>query len=57
VAAVSGQSLTKFEASWLQSQRAQPAVLEFLRENGVWLLLIMAGFAIMGFLVWLPRKR
>lgn len=57
VATVGGQSLPKFEDSWLQSQRTQPAALQFLSENRLWLLLILAGFAIMGLLVWLPQKR
>lgn len=55
VSEVLGQSLTEFEANWLTAERPRPAAVQFFRENGLWLLLLLGGFVIMGLLIFRPK--
>jgi hypothetical protein len=50
-----GQSLAAFEAAWLAAERPKPAAIEFVVENGLWLLLLAGSFAIMGLLFFRPN--
>lgn len=55
VATLFNQSVAEFEADWLRAQQPQTAVAQFLTRNGLWLLLCVGGFAIMGLLITRPR--
>lgn len=46
-------SLAELNADWLAAQAPQPAWLTFLGQNGIWLLLLLASF---GFLAFLLRR-
>jgi hypothetical protein len=50
-----GQSVAEFEAEWLAGVRPQSTAVQLLRENGLWLLLLLGGFAIMGLLIFWPK--
>lgn len=52
-----GQTLPELEADWLAAQQPQPAAIQFLQQNGVWLLLLLAGFGLMGLLLIRPLRR
>ncbi len=49
------QSLAEFENEWLAATRPQPAMVNFMRQNGLWLLLLLGGFVIMGLLILRPK--
>ncbi len=44
-------SLVELNADWLAAQAPQPAWLSFLSQNGIWLLLLLAGFGLLGLLL------
>ena len=44
-------SLAELNAEWLAAQAPQPAWLSFLSRNGIWLLLLLASFGLMGLLL------
>lgn len=55
VATVFDQSWSEFEAAWRQSLIPQPAWQQFFNQNGLWFLLILGSFVIMGLLLLEPR--
>jgi hypothetical protein len=57
VPTVLGQTMPELEAAWLAAQQPQPAAIRFLQQNGIWLLLLLAGFGLMGLLLIRPLPR
>ncbi|MCP4359002.1 MAG: hypothetical protein GY796_13360 [Chloroflexi bacterium] len=46
---------SQLEQDWLDANRPQPAPIRFLQENGLYLLLLLVGFVIMGLLIRWPK--
>jgi hypothetical protein len=52
-----GLSMGDMEQSWLEQLQPQSMITRFWRRGGVWLLLLLAGFVLMGaFLIIFPRS-
>ncbi|MFZ0545558.1 MAG: peptidase MA family metallohydrolase [Candidatus Promineifilaceae bacterium] len=49
-------SLTQLNENWLNSLAPQSSSIIFLQTNGVWLLLLAAGFGFMVFFLWPVRR-
>lgn len=50
-----GVSVAELERHWLTHTQPQPTAVYFVQQHGVWLLLLLAGFILMGLLVVWPR--
>ncbi|MBE7528857.1 MAG: hypothetical protein HS099_03870 [Ardenticatenaceae bacterium] len=50
-----GVSVTELERHWATITQPQPTAVRFVQQHGVWLLLLLAGFILMGLLVMWPR--
>ncbi len=46
-----GISMVKLEQAWIQSQQVRSPVTQFFLENGVWLIMLVGGFVIMGLVI------
>ncbi len=56
VPSVLGQSVAELETNWLANTQPRPAAVRFVQQHGMWLLLLLAGFVLMGLLVIWPRR-
>ncbi|MCL4263769.1 MAG: hypothetical protein KJ069_11160 [Anaerolineae bacterium] len=54
VSSIMGQSVAELEASWLANTQPRPTAVRFVQQHGMWLLLLLAGFVLMGLLVMRP---
>ena len=52
-----GISLARLNQNWLQSISPQPSLTTFLQGNGIWLLILAAGFGLMLFFLWPVNRR
>lgn len=54
---VLGTSLDELNAQWLAAQQPRSPAVQFLIDNGLWLLLLLGSFGITGLLLWQTRRR
>lgn len=54
---VLGIPVETLEANWLASLQPTTAATSFFSQNLLWLMIIAAGFVIMGLMVWRPGRR
>lgn len=52
-----GVSVAELERHWLTNTQPQHTAVRFVQQHGVWLLLLLAGFILMGLLVVWPGER
>lgn len=51
-----GVSLAELENAWLHNSQSPPTAVRFWQQNGVWLLLLVGGFLLMGLLLVRPGR-
>lgn len=49
-------SLAQLNQDWLRSMNPQPSLVVFFQNSIIWLLLLVAGFVLMGFFLWPVRR-
>jgi len=53
---VLGMSLEELDQAWLAGLQPRGPLAQFWRQNGLWLLLLLAGFGLTGLLLWQPLR-
>jgi hypothetical protein len=49
-------TLDELNRDWLRSLEPRSPLAQFWQDNGLWLLLLLAGFMLTGLLIWLPQR-